>query len=104
MLAAIGLEAGRGNLCDQMVPTAQASVPKSNAARGSNSILPETCPGVRLNAATPARPDAVPITSGNGVRVRDRIHSNPAIQTGINAETIAAMPDATRCSAQKSGP
>src|SRR4051812_40619105 len=42
MLAAIGFEAGSGSRCDQMVPTAQAIVPMSNASRGSSSILPET--------------------------------------------------------------
>ena len=104
MLAAIGLEVGRGNRCDQIVPTAHATVPKRSAASGRNSMLPDACPGVRLRAVTPASPQTVPTISGAGVRDRDRSHSKPAIQTGISAETIAAMPEETRCSAQKSGP
>ena len=104
MLAAMGLDEGRGSRCDQIVPTAHASVPKSSAARGSNSIGPDTSPGVRLSATTPATPQAVPMISDADMRERERIDSNTAIQTGINADTMAAMPESTRCSAQKSGP
>src|SRR5947209_17888391 len=105
MPAETGFESGRGRCRDQIVPTAQATVPASNAKRAVTWIRSlDKWFGVRLSAATPPRPQTVPIAKRTGTAEPERLHSNPAIHTGMRADMIAATPEGTRCSAQNSGP
>src|SRR5438270_1574616 len=105
MPAETGFDDGRARCRDQMVPTAQATVPARSANNAVNWIRSlETWLGVRLRVITPPRPQMVPMSNRMGAVEPERLHSKPAIQTGMSAETIAATPEGTSCSAQNNGP